>query len=88
MSRLQCLTHDSTGSQRGNIKTLTFALTHFSVAFTVAFLLTGDLLVGGLVATVEPAVNTVAYHFHEKVWLRLAPAKQHLNPEPLHQTPC
>jgi uncharacterized membrane protein len=49
-------------------KTLTFAAMHFTVAFTVAWLLTGDFIVGGLVALVEPAVNTVAYHLHEKFW--------------------
>lgn len=53
-------------------KTLSFAVTHFSVAFAVAYLLTGDLLVGGLVACVEPMVNTVAYYFHEKVWAGFA----------------
>ena len=53
------------------IKTTTFAIMHFSVAFTVAWLLTGDVLVGGLVATVEPAVNTVGYFFHEKIWQRI-----------------
>ncbi len=51
-------------------KTLTFAATHFSVAFTVAWLLTGDVLVGGVIALIEPAVNTVAYFFHEKLWQR------------------
>lgn len=54
------------------IKTTTFAIMHFTVAFTVAWLLTGDILVGGLVATVEPAVNTVAYFFHEKIWQRIS----------------
>ncbi|PSJ44833.1 hypothetical protein C7H85_12740 [Zobellella endophytica] len=49
-------------------KTITFALVHFTVAFTVAWLLSGDLLVGGLIALVEPMVNTVAYFFHEKAW--------------------
>lgn len=52
-------------------KTVTFAITHFTVAFGVAYGLTGDLVVGGAVALVEPAINTVAYHFHEKVWNRL-----------------
>ena len=50
------------------IKTLTFASMHFSIAFGVTYLLTGDIVVGGLVAIVEPAVNTVAFFFHEKVW--------------------
>lgn len=49
-------------------KTVTFAITHFTVAFGVAYALTGDVVVGGAVALVEPAVNTVAYHFHEKAW--------------------
>ncbi|WP_349665573.1 DUF2061 domain-containing protein [Echinimonas agarilytica] len=50
------------------MKTLTFAITHFSVAFTIAWLLTGSLLIGGLIALVEPAVNTVAYVIHERIW--------------------
>lgn len=49
-------------------KTLTFAMVHFSVAFTVAYILSGSWLVGGAIALVEPAINTVAYHFHEKIW--------------------
>jgi len=49
-------------------KTTTFAITHFSVAFGVTYALTGDIVMGGLIAIVEPAVNTVAYYFHEKIW--------------------
>lgn len=49
-------------------KTFTFAVVHFFVAFTVTYLITGSFVLGGLVALIEPAVNTVAYFFHEKVW--------------------
>ncbi|RTE85892.1 MULTISPECIES: DUF2061 domain-containing protein [Gammaproteobacteria] len=49
-------------------KTATFAVLHFSVAFTITYLLTGNWVLGGLVALIEPAVNTVAYFFHEKAW--------------------
>ncbi len=49
-------------------KTISFAILHFTVAFTVAYLLTGDLLIGGLIALLEPTINTVAFYFHEKVW--------------------
>jgi uncharacterized membrane protein len=52
------------------IKTISFAAMHFSVAFGVAYALTGDVVVGGTVALVEPMVNTVAYYFHEKLWSR------------------
>ncbi|PSJ45469.1 DUF2061 domain-containing protein [Zobellella taiwanensis] len=51
-------------------KTLTFALVHFTVAFSVAWLLSGDLMIGGLIALIEPMVNTLAYFFHEKAWSR------------------
>ncbi|MEZ8642457.1 DUF2061 domain-containing protein [Vibrio splendidus] len=54
------------------LKTASFATIHFSVAFTVVYLLTGDAFVGGVMATLEPALNSVAYYFHEKVWLRKA----------------
>lgn len=51
-------------------KTASFAVVHFCVAFSVGYLMTGDILIGGALAIVEPAVNTVAYYFHEKVWNR------------------
>ncbi len=51
-------------------KTLSFGAMHISVAFAVVYLMTGDLLTGGLVALVEPCVNTVAFHIHEKWWAR------------------
>ncbi len=50
-------------------KTISFAIMHFIVAFSVAWALTGDMIIGGAVALVEPAVNTVAYYWHEKFWV-------------------
>jgi uncharacterized membrane protein len=52
-------------------KTLSFAVVHFSVAFTLAYLFTGSILVGGALALLEPALNTLAFHIHEKFWNRL-----------------
>ncbi|WEM41956.1 DUF2061 domain-containing protein [Photobacterium sp. DA100] len=49
-------------------KTASFAVVHFSVAFGVAYLLTSDVLVGSVMAMIEPAINTVAYYFHERIW--------------------
>ena len=57
-------------------KTLSFAAIHFSVAFTVGYLMTGSVWVGGALALVEPACNTVAFHFHEKVWKRIEARRQ------------
>lgn len=54
------------------LKTISFACVHFTVAFSVAYVLTGSWVIGGLLALVEPLVNTVAFYFHELVWARFA----------------
>lgn len=61
------------------VKTASFAIIHFSVAFTVTFALTGDAFLGGLMATIEPAINSIAYFFHEKVWLRKSQNTEAIN---------
>ena len=52
-------------------KTMSFAAVHMTVAFSVGFAMTGSAWVGGALAVVEPAVNTVAYYIHERVWQRI-----------------
>lgn len=52
------------------LKTASFAVIHFGVAFSVTYTLTGDAFIGGLMATIEPTINSIAYFYHEKVWLR------------------
>lgn len=57
-------------------KTITFAIMHFTIAFAVTYLITGSFVLGGLIAVVEPAVNTVGYFFHEKIWQKLSNTEQ------------
>ena len=57
------------------LKTLTFAMLHFGVAFSITYLLTGSVVVGGAVALIEPTINTVVFYFHEKVWKRIEAKK-------------
>ncbi|NRB24103.1 DUF2061 domain-containing protein [Shewanella sp.] len=52
-------------------KTFTFAILHFIVAFTVTYLLTGSVILGGAIAIVEPAINTLVFYFHEMVWKKI-----------------
>lgn len=53
-------------------KTLSFAMLHFAVAFSVTWALTGSWLIGSAVALIEPAINTLAFYFHERLWQRRA----------------
>lgn len=55
------------------VKTLSFAVLHFSVGFGVTYLLTGSVAISTGVALIEPAVNTVVFFLHEKAWRRLDP---------------
>lgn len=57
-------------------KTATFAVVHFSVAFTVGYALTGSIVVGSALALIEPAINTVAFYFHELGWKKYEENKE------------
>ena len=61
-------------------KTFSFAAVHMSVAFAVGYAFTGDVMVGGALALIEPACNTVAYFFHEKVWKRIEARRASMPP--------
>jgi len=52
-------------------KTATFACIHFMVAFGVAWAVTGSPVIGGVLAVVEPLVNTVAFYLHERAWQKV-----------------
>ncbi|MEY2897240.1 MAG: hypothetical protein RL669_1509 [Pseudomonadota bacterium] len=51
-------------------KTLTFACLHFAIAFSLAYWLTGSVVIASALALIEPLANTVAYFFHERAWAR------------------
>ncbi len=54
-------------------KTGTFAIVHFTVAFSVAFVLTGSIGIASALAILEPLANTVAYLLHERAWASFTP---------------
>ena len=57
------------------LKTATYSLTHLTVAVAVAYALTRDWQIALTIGLIEPLVQTVAYHFHERLWeQRLKPA--------------
>lgn len=53
------------------LKTLSFAVLHFGVAFTVAYALTGSVAIATGIGLIEPVANTVAFYFHERAWRRV-----------------
>ena len=50
------------------MKTFSQVITHMSIAFGLAYLLTGSLALGGLAAIIEPVMNVALLPLHEKLW--------------------
>jgi uncharacterized membrane protein len=50
------------------MKTLTYCLMHFTVAITVAYILSGDWAIALSIGIVEPLVQTFFYNLHERGW--------------------
>ncbi len=46
-------------------------LFHFLVAVAVMYWATGSLVLGGLVAVLEPVLNVIALPYHDRAWARL-----------------
>jgi len=57
--------------KRDLLKTLSFAVLHFGVAFTIAYALTGSVAVATGIGLIEPLANTVAFYLHERAWRRV-----------------
>lgn len=58
------------------LKTLTFTVMHFCIAFGVTYALTGSIAASSLVAAIEPLCNSVGFYFHEKIWQRVEGRKK------------
>lgn len=57
-------------SKTAALKTATYALMHLVVAMAVAYALSGSWKVALGIGLIEPAVQTVAYTIHERLWKR------------------
>lgn len=51
-------------------KTMTYSVMHMVIAFLVAYAISLDWRVAISISLIEPAVQTVAYYFHEKIWAK------------------
>ena len=65
------VTSSSRAVPRSAVKTLTYSLTHLIVAIAVTYALTQNWRAALAVGLIEPAVQTLAYALHERVWTRL-----------------
>jgi uncharacterized membrane protein len=44
-------------------------ITHMSIAFAIAYAMTGSFVFGGLAIVIEPVINVLLLPLHEKAWV-------------------
>jgi uncharacterized membrane protein len=61
--------------KRTIIKTMTWRVTASLTTFLIAWLLTGDLLIGASIGSIEAIAKIFLYYFHERIWNNINWAK-------------
>lgn len=53
---------------RSIVKTVTWRLTGSGATFLIAYALTGDFAVAGVIGITQMISNTILYYIHERLW--------------------
>ena len=53
-------------------KTMTWRITASFTTFIIAWILTGDLLIGATIGTIEAIAKIFLYYFHERIWTNIS----------------
>jgi uncharacterized membrane protein len=57
--------------RRSIVKTISWRVTGSGATFLIAYLLTGNLAVAGVIGGTQMISNTILYYFHERIWNRI-----------------
>ena len=58
--------------KRTIIKTITWRITASLTTFLIAWILTGDILVGASIGSIEAIAKIFLYYFHERIWTNIS----------------
>ena len=61
--------------KRTIVKTLTWRVTASLTTFVIAWILTGDFLIGVSIGSIEAIAKIFLYYFHERIWNNISWAK-------------
>jgi uncharacterized membrane protein len=57
--------------RRSLVKTISWRITGSSATFLIAYLMTGNLAVAGVIGVTQMISNTILYYFHERLWNKI-----------------
>ena len=58
--------------KRTMAKTITWRITASLTTFLIAWILTGDILVGASIGSAEAITKIFLYYFHERIWTNIS----------------
>ena len=61
--------------KRTLVKTMTWRVIASLTTFLIAWILTGDLLIGVSIGSIEAIAKIFLYYFHERIWNNVSWAK-------------
>ena len=61
--------------KRTLLKTMTWRVTASLTTFLIAWILTGDLLIGVSIGSIEAIAKIFLYYYHERIWNNISWAK-------------
>ena len=53
-------------------KTITWRITASLTTFLIAWILTGDILIGASIGSIEAIAKIFLYYFHERIWTNIS----------------
>ena len=64
--------------KRTLVKTMTWRITASLTTFLIAWMLTGDLLIGASIGSIEAIAKIFLYYYHERIWNNINWAKNQI----------
>ena len=58
--------------KRTIVKTMTWRITASLTTFFIAWILTGDILIGASIGSIEAIAKIFLYYFHERIWTNVS----------------
>ena len=62
-------------TKKNNCKNINLACYSQLTTFVIAWVLTGDLLIGATIGSIEAIAKIFLYYFHERIWNNISWAK-------------
>jgi uncharacterized membrane protein len=55
-------------AKRSLIKTVSWRITGSSATFLIAYIMTGNFAIAGIIGVTQMVSNTILYYIHERIW--------------------